>query len=414
VIDVAVVGGGAAGVAACVAAAAAGASTSIVLGGSGASALSCGALDVAPWEDERGGSRGEEGAEVDAGALAVLRALGIYDVGARPALLATTAGIVRPARGRDAALLDLASIAPAGSTGGGAVLLPRCDQHGWDATALARAWNDAPRARARGLTFVPVDAQITRYREERTLRDAEIAERHDDRDRLAWLADRLRDVLARGGDFAAVLLPPWLGVAAPRARELGERVGLPCGECIGHLAGPSGQRFLRARDRAIDAARVDRIDGWARAVEATDGALRVELEDGRAIGASRVVLACGGVLGGGVRYDPGDARFAGAMPSAARPTFSFAIDGIGEPGIHGRPLELAGSLFGAPPEGIAWPLADDPLLERVGLLAGAEGRALAGLPGLYACGDLAADRPRTFLEALAAGARAGARAAEDR
>ena len=403
--DVLVVGGGAAATAASLAARAAGASVRVVLGGSGASALASGALDAVPWEtSDLGDAR--EGPPVDEAAAPVLDALGIYDVGERAQLLATTAGIVRPARGRDASLLDLATVRA------GAVLLPRCDQHGWDATALARAWNDAPRARARSLTFVPVDAQITRFREERTLRDAEIAARHDDPERVAWLAERLRDVLARGGDFVAVLLPPWLGAEAPRARALTDLVGIPCGECMGQLAGPAGPRFQRARDKALAAAGVDRVDGWVRAIAADDGgALHVELEDGTALTAARVVLACGGVLGGGVRYDPSGALVGGPMPSAARATFSFSIDGIGRPGAEGRSLDLPGSLFGAPPEALAWPFATDPLLDRVGMPIDADGRALSGPAGLFACGDVAADRPRTWLEALVAGARAGSRAA---
>ncbi len=110
-----------------------------------------------------------------------------------------------------------------------------------------------------------------RYSEERALPDAEFAARHDDDARLGWLAERLREALAIefGGDaVAGLVLPPSLGIDRARADQLSGLVGLPCGEPVGMPGGPAGLRFERARDRALGAAGVERVEGRARASSA--------------------------------------------------------------------------------------------------------------------------------------------------
>jgi hypothetical protein len=54
---------------------------------------------------------------------------------------------------------------------------------------------------------------------------------------------------------------------------------------------------------------------------------------------------------------------------------------------------------------------EDALLDHVGIATDEDGRVTAGGPGLFAAGELVADRPRTWLDALATGARAGVLAA---
>jgi glycerol-3-phosphate dehydrogenase subunit B len=390
--SVVVVGGGIAGTAAALAAARGGARVVLLDGGTGASTLATGAIDDTPWTHA---PRPVE--PVSLPARAVLDALAAYalpDAGAR---IATTVGILRPARGHDAALLDLAPLA------GQRVAVVRCDRPEWDGGALARAWGDG---------FAALDATVLRHVDERLLPAADFAARHDDEARLAWLAERLRDALARAAArFDALLVPPSLGVETSKARVLSALVGLPCGEAAALPGGPSGLRFERARDRACSAAGVVRIAGRAARIERLADRWRVEQTEGAALEAVAVVLAVGGLVGGGLEYSPGDAAEASVLPPASRPPFRLTLDvPAARLGARGRPLELPGSLFGIPPESLAWPFAADALMERVGVLVDDAGRAA---PGLYAAGESAADAPRTWLRALESGARAGAAAARD-
>ncbi|WP_394850727.1 FAD-dependent oxidoreductase [Pendulispora brunnea] len=388
---VVVVGAGAAGLGAALRLARAGCPVQVIDGAAGATSLSCGAVDATPWED------GDTALRMDGEALRLLEELGLYRLGG--AVLATTAGILRGAAGADRAMLDVKALPR------GAVLVPRVEHSGWDGGTLARSWSDTEMARACGLTFTAVDATILRFREERGLCDADIAARHDDGARLGWLGERLREALGRSGRCVGVILPPWLGVEGPQAEALSERVGLPCGEALAALASAAGRRFERVRDRALSRAGAAVRRGWVRRVAASPWT--VELEDGEAIEASAVVLAAGGLVGGGIAYDPSEAAAGGEVPEGARPVFRMTMAAPGTLGARGRPLELPGSLFGVPPESIAWPFANDPLMDRVGLLVDASG-AVQGAPGgLVACGDLVADRPRTWLEAWRSGVRAG-------
>jgi hypothetical protein len=186
-------------------------------------------------------------------------------------------------------------------------------------------------------------------------------------------------------------------------------VGLPVGEAAASPGGPSGLRFERARDRALGAASVTRTVGRATGVERHVDGWRVAREEGPALEATAVVIAVGGFIGGGLEYAPGEAAEAAALPPASRPPFRLTLDiPAAKLGAHGRPLEIPGSLFGIPPESLAWPFAPDAMMERVGVLVDADGRAT---PGLYAAGETVADAPHTWLRALDSGARAGAAAA---
>ncbi len=398
--DVLVIGSGVAATGAALAAAARGKKTTLVRGGSGATVLGTGAIDHDPWE------LGRPIAPLDEAVKKALDALDLFDTPDRGALLATTAGVLRPARGHDRALLDLAKLPE------GAVLVPRCDRQGWDATALARSFGEASKAKTRGLTFAAIDVQILRMREERSMPDGEIAKRHDDPERLSWLGERLKDFVARG-TFVGVLLPPWLGVTRPLAAELSRVVGLPCGEAIVGLAGAPGQRFERARERALGAAGVHGVHGWGASVDAREGELVLTLESGEEIDARAVVLALGGLVGGGLVYQP-SAAMAGAvdLPSRSRVTFRTGLVTPGTIGARGKPLDTPGTLFGGAPETLSAPFTDDPIFDRAGLLVSETGAIHAAPRGLFAGGDLVADQPRTFLAALASGVRAGEAAAE--
>jgi glycerol-3-phosphate dehydrogenase subunit B len=401
---VVVVGAGVAGTAAAIAAARAGREVTVLDGGTGASVLATGALDFVPWDQAPATPTA-----LSLDARAVLDALGAYVVGESSARLLTSAGVVRPAQGRDAALLDVAPLA------GRRVGVVRCPRPGWDAEALAKHW---------GRAFVPIDAQVLRHADERMIPDADFAARHDEDARVGWLAERLRDALARapeGDSIAGLVLPSSLGVENPRGQALSDRMGIPCGEAISLPGGPSGLRFARARDRAFATAGIHRVIGRVTRAAHTDlerGARgsngnpwSVSTDGGQVFEACAVVLATGGLLGGGVDYAPSEPIPASGLPPIARIPVRLTLDATVELGAFGRPLEAPGSLFGIAPESVAWPFALDGALERAGVLVADDGACVRAEGGLYAAGELVADAPRTWLRALASGARAGTSAA---
>src|SRR5690606_27503406 len=120
-----------------------------------------------------------------------------------PARLATPAGVIRTARCRDRALLDLE---PWRGRSIGVVDLGR---PGWDAAALAHAWSESGWARQthtvfRAVPVAPPDADAARW-----LPDLELAARADDPE---W-ADALARALAGAGNGESpLLLGPWLGL----------------------------------------------------------------------------------------------------------------------------------------------------------------------------------------------------------
>ena len=254
--------------------------------------------------------------------------------------------------------------------------------------------------------------------DERALPDADFAARHDDESRLAWLAERLREARAARSDgeaMAGFVLPPSLGVERARAAELSRRVGLPCGEALALPGGPSGLRFERARDRALSSAGVRRVRTRARQVEprhdrSEGGSWRVTFDDGSPLDADAVVLAAGGLLGGGIEYAPSEAIRAAALPPSANAPLRASLDAPLRLGAHGRALEVPGSLFGLAPEHIAWPFSADGLLDAR-RRARRRRRPLRGAaPGLFAAGEIVADAPRTWLRALDRAARTRASA----
>ncbi len=389
-LGVAVVGAGVAGTAAALVARRTGASTGVFDAGVGASSLSTGAIDLEPWDE----ARAPEPLSRDA--AFVLDALAAYVLPAAPAALLTTAGVTRAARGYDAALLDVAPFVDR------RVGVIRCARPGWDADALAHAW-----------AFAAVDAAVLRFGEEEAIPDADFAARHDDPARLDWLADRLREATASGA-WDALVLPPSLGVERARADALSKRVGVPCGEALGLPGGPAGLRFERARDRALARMGVSRIAARVARVQPAGSKWRITTDDGLETEAQAVVLATGGLIGGGIAYAPSEAVLATALPPGARPPFRIAIEAPGRIGAHGQPLDTPGSLFGVAPEHLNEGGPGEAALSRAGVLVGADGAVVAGggpARGLFAAGELVADAARTWLVALTSGASAGAAAA---
>ncbi|HEY1696562.1 MAG TPA: FAD-binding protein [Polyangiaceae bacterium] len=380
-MTVVVVGAGVAGTAAALGAARAGARVTVVDGGSGASTLWTGKVDYVPIE-----------VTPELGALA--SELGVV---LGRSILVTTNGYPPAAFGHEASLLDLHAVLAKKP----AIGVVRCPRPGWNADGIERSAGEG---------FFALDATVLRHADERLMADAELAERHDDDARLGWLAERLREGIARSGITpTGLLLPPLLGLRQSRAADLAKLVGVPCGEAMGLPGGPCGLRVEAARDRSFAAAGVSVVRGRARGVVREGTRWRVDV-DGETLAAAAVVVAAGGLVGGGLAYQPSEAMEAAALPTEPRPPFACSVGGPLPLGAHGEPLDVPGSLFGVPPEQLAWPLARDPLMERVGVLAAEDGRVEKGL---YVAGELVADRPRTWLHALSSGMRAGAAAARD-
>ncbi len=415
---VVVAGSGVAGTAAALTAARGGAEVTLVAAGPGASVLAGGALDLAPWEDE---AATRDAAPMPESASYVLDRLAAFAVGERPALVAATTGLVRPARGVNRALLDLASLPD--STEPRVVLVPSAGHGAWDAASLARAWSASPRARAAGLTFVDVAVTLLARTEEHSFPDRDLAARHDDPARLAWLGDRLREALVTWGrPFAAMVLPPWLGVVQERAAALSAYVGCPCGEALAGVSGASGLRFEHARDRALSTAGVRVIEGRATRIEAApegsgDRAWRVHVavrgglpDETTLLECDAAVLATGGLLGGGLEYTPAWAFAASALPTEPRPLLRATCEAPVRLGAFGHPLDDPSSLFGGAPETHAWPFAETPLLDHAGILVDDGGEVRGAAPGLFATGEVAAGPAHAWLAALAHGAGVGERA----
>lgn len=416
-----VIGDGVAGCAAAFRAAKGGARVKLVSAGAGASVLASGAVDDLPWESVVRAAA-TLGAELRAQPLAagVAEFAEALDLWRLPAageplpLLATMAGRIRPARGHDLGLLDLALLANT------TVAVPRADRAAWDADALAAAWSDDPFARRRGLRFAAIDVALLRFTGEHRLSDPDLAARHDGPARLAWLAERLRESFARSGQTpGAVLLGPWLGLDTARAAALTALVGIPAGEALASAGSSTGWRFARARNRVLAPITTPLQGRVTRLHPAGDGHDRPSLTlagQPARIHADRIVLACGGLVGGGILYDPPEIHAGADMPESDAPSFRLSFEIAPTPdgerphlASGGARIGVASSMFGPDLDLTAWPTPGRPgMLETVGVAVDSAGLAA---PYLAVAGDAIADRPRTVLAAVESGLYAGAWAA---
>jgi glycerol-3-phosphate dehydrogenase subunit B len=136
----------------------------------------------------------------------------------------------------------------------------------------------------------------------------------------------------------------------------------------------------------------------------------VTLEGADPIRADRIVLACGGLLGGGIVYDPPDFHAGTDMPPRESPAFHFSFEVT--PSADGRPYLAVGgvraafpsSMFGPDLDQTAWPSAGKTgTLESIGVATREDGLAAAYLG---VAGDVVEGRPRTALVAVESALRA--------
>lgn len=397
---VVVIGSGVAGLAAAYAARRAKANVTMVLGRPGASTLFSGAIDGGAWE------RGLP-FELSEDERAFLDAFRIWSISDAPALVATLSGRLRPARGRDRNLLDLSAFRDT------TIALPRASRPEWDADGLARMLSGDPMAMERGLRFEAIDAEILRYADETKLPTWDLASRHDE-DRLGWLVERLREARLEGK--GALLFGPWLGLDASAASTLSSALGLAVGETLSPVGGVAGLRFEGARDRLLAALDIVTQPGRVVRVEGQGEHAIVELAGEAMLDANKVVLAIGGVAGGGLTLSSSALEGLDDDARSRAPIFTASVSNPAAVAAFGRPLTLASSPYGPSFEAFAWSASRGrSLLEAAGLYVASDGCALkAGgerIDWLSVAGDAIADRERAVLAALRSGILAGRRAA---
>ncbi|HYV43530.1 MAG TPA: FAD-binding protein, partial [Myxococcaceae bacterium] len=320
-VDVLVIGGGMAGAMAALSAARAGARVLVARRALGATAVSSGAVDVAPDPTAPPSDLQGQRLSPDQGAAAVARLhpthpygvlrdqlfrLGealrfcasslpdLFDApGERNALLPTPMGTVKPTamaqraqRGADVAGLPESVLVVEFQA------LPS-----YDARMVAGGLEEAARALGRKLAAVPLTSKYFRTVEDPHRPVHELAAMLDADGAAEALASELKPQVPRG--VQAVLFPPVLGRAraADVAARLSAALGLPCWEQLSVAPSVPGVRLQEALDRALRGAGVELAEG---AVECRDLQAGSWVIGERPVAARAAVLATGKFLGGGI------------------------------------------------------------------------------------------------------------------
>ncbi len=381
-MKVIVVGAGIAGTAAAWAACAAGASVHVIHDRPGASALYSGALDVEPWQLAASFS-------LDPHVVSFAAAFEAWTVGSSAQRIVTTAGVVRPARGSDTALLDLEPLA------GKSIAVLDVAAHSFDARLLALSASAQPWAQQTGTRFLPVKVEGVFSEEELRYGDWDLAHLHDDPARLGALAQKLR---AATGEQAAWLVGPWLGTEVGIVEALREQMDVAVGETTSPPGGAAGARFEHARDRLLGELGVTRTRARVAKVIRTEAGL--SLTHGTTTETTdAVILATGGIAVGGLRLDAARPEHPGGA------CFHPSVEAGLKLELDGHDVERVSTLHG-----VDFTAVGLGVLERVGI-ATDDGVRARGHERLLVAGDAVAGRPRTALEAVRAGVVAGKLAA---
>ena len=408
-MHVLVIGAGIAGVAAAWSAAQRGAEVTLLDGGVSASELSGGAVDDVPWEElER--AEQASGTLLNTSALSKPAALFVaaldlwhmVPTGAPFARIISLAGRTRLTRGYDHGLLDLEQLRD-----GSRIMLPRVPRPEWDADSLAHCLTSAPYARRRKLTFFAADASLLRHIGDDCVPSACLAELYAEDP--SWLMARLMESRAAHPGAEAILCGPWLGAEIAMAPSLSAQLKLPIGEAFSGLDSPYALRFRQARKRLVSAAGIRLLSDRASRIEPQLDVQCVTLQHGADMRADHIVLAVGGLTGGGLVYQPAFTHDGIDFPPSGKCPFRLSLAVPATLMAYGKPLRVTSSVHGPNLDNLAWPKDADPgLLEAVGISTGASGiGALRLAPAVWAAGDVLADRQRTIVAAVESGLRAG-------
>ena len=378
-MSVLVVGGGFAGTAAAWSLAQRGQDVVMAYDQAGASELYSGALDRAQWTGVVDDTPLPEELE------RLMAELGVR-VSAQSAWIGSAFGVVRSARAIDTALLDLEPLS--GCVVG--VLDP--GRPGWNAQQLAQSFEASLWAERTGTRFTPVRLRVNEAYDLAWVSDIDVA------DGLAQpkiFEGLVRELRALPRDIGGVLCGPWLGLEEGLVERLRSGIERPMGETLSEPGGPAGARFARARDRLLDASGVTVVRARVRSVQRQGDVWRVQAEPGSLPGDvfAQVVLAVGGVVGGGIRFRTGEERIGGR-------SFALSLEAPVSLRLGGREVSLhSGS------EGIDLQDVGQKALARVGISVGS-GHRVVHEQGLFAVGDVVGQRPRVALEAMGAGIEA--------
>jgi glycerol-3-phosphate dehydrogenase subunit B len=315
-----VIGGGMAGAMAALSAAKKGARVLLARRALGATALSSGAVDVAPDPTSSPSDLEAQRVPQEQGAAAVARlhpahpygvlraqlprlgeslrfcAAALPELFAEPsgrnALLPTPMGTVKPAAmaqraqlGADAAALPERVVVVQFQA------LPSCD-----ARLVASGLEEAGRALGRTIGATPFTSAFFRTVEDPHRPVHELAAMLDADGALEALAAELKPRLPAGTQ--AVLFPPVLGrTRLDAAARLSAALGVPCLELLSTAPSVPGVRLQEALDRALRAANVELVEAPVRCQDLPSS--RFEVGD-RLLSAGAAVLASGKFLGGGI------------------------------------------------------------------------------------------------------------------
>jgi hypothetical protein len=235
--------------------------------------------------------------------------------------------------------------------------------------------------------------------EERHAGSYDLAALHDEPARLTRLAECVR---ASRAPADAWLFGPWLGAAPGSAEALVALLGKPCGETTSPPGGPAGARFDASRDALLANVGVQVRHERVRSLEPRGNRYLVDGSGGgltaNDAGFDAVILAIGGIVGGGIVLEGDGFSGAGAtLSTRLHPgTFRPSVRSRVEIGLDGRALDRASSERGFDLAALGMTA-----LERVGILA--EGAAARGAPSVFVAGDCVADLTRTALAAARSG-----------
>jgi glycerol-3-phosphate dehydrogenase subunit B len=376
-----VIGAGFAGVAAAWALTRRGRDVLLVWDGEGASSLYSGALDRNEWSDVPDPRPLSADAEAFLGALACFA-----PPGSGSARLATSAGVIRPARCRDRALLDLEPWR------GRRVDVVDLGRPGWDAAALARAWSENAWARQTRTEFRALPVRALEMEAARWLPASDLAARADDPEWASHLAGAIS--AASPGD-GPVLMGPWLGLLPDSVERVRTALRRPIGETLSEPGGAAGFRYELARDAWLERSGVRSVRARISSVARRGSAYEVLCQRAGdtaqaplAENITEVILAIGGVTGGGVRF------LAGSGPEGR--SFSLSLEAPVALRLGGREVSIQSGALGADLQQLG--------LEALNLVGlSVDERMLARPPDLYAAGDVVERTPRCALEAIYGG-----------